>query len=129
MPATQEINMSIRHRQQGGSGIGLIIMLAIVGYGVFVGIQYVPQYIESASVNAILINIVDNHNREPLSDASAVQSAIDNQLYINQMDDLKSSFSVMPSRGDYIITVRYERELNLLYTNKKVLYGETVTLE
>jgi len=121
--------MSIRHRQQGGSAIGLIIMLAIIGYAVFVGIQYVPQYIESASVNAILINIVDNHNREPLSDASAVQSAIDNQLYINQMDDLKSSFTVTPSRGHYIITVRYERELNLLYETRKMLYEETVTLE
>jgi hypothetical protein len=129
MPTTREINMSIKNRQQGGSGIGLIIILAIIGYGVFVGIQYVPQYIESASVKAILVNIVDNHNKEPLNDASAVQSAIDNQLYINQMDDLKNSFTVTPDRGHYIITVSYERELNLLYTNKKMVYEETATLE
>lgn len=129
MPTTREINMSIKNRQQGGSGIGLIITLAIIGYGVFVGIQYVPQYIESASVKAILVNIVDNHNKEPLNDASAVQSAIDNQLYINQMDDLKNSFTVTPDRGHYIITVSYERELNLLYTNKKMVYEETATLE
>ena len=42
--------MSMHTRQQGGSGIGFIIFLAIAAYGVYVGIQYVPQYIESAAV-------------------------------------------------------------------------------
>jgi Tfp pilus assembly major pilin PilA len=121
--------MSVQNRQQGGSAIGLMIFLAVFAYGVFIAIQYVPQYIESATVKRILDNIADTHHKERLKDERAVSSAINKQLYINQMNDLENSFTVTPSRGHYIITVHYERELNLLYTNKKMLYEETVTLE
>jgi hypothetical protein len=121
--------MSMQTRQQGGSAIGLIIFLAIFAYGVFVGIQYVPQYIESAAVTTILDNVVEKHSKERLDSMSAVQSAIDKQLYINEMGDLKSSFKVKQYRGDFIITVRYERELDLLYEKKLMPFEKTVTLE
>ena len=72
---------------------------------------------------------MEKHNKESLDSMSAVQSAIDKQLYINQMGDLKSSFKVKQYRGDFVITVRYERELNLLYEKKLMPFEETVTLE
>jgi len=120
--------MSMQTRQQGGSAIGLIIILAILAYGVFVGLQYVPQYIESATVDTILDNVVGKNNTERLGDTSAVQKAIDNQLFINEMRDLKTNFKVTQNRGDFVITVRYERELNLLYEKKLMQYEKTVTL-
>jgi hypothetical protein len=121
--------MSMQTRQQGVSAIGLIIILAIFGYVVFIGIQYVPQYIESKTVTTILDSIVEKHSKERLDSMSAVQGAIDNQLFINQMGDLKSSFKVTQYRGDFVITVSYERELNLMYEKKLVPFKETVTLE
>ena len=54
---------------------------------------------------------------------------IDNQLYVNQMSDLKDSFKVTQYRGDYVVTVRYERELNLGYETKMLKYERSVTLE
>jgi len=121
--------MTSYNRQHGGSAIGLVIFLAILAYGIFVGIQYVPQYIESTTVDSILNNIAERNKTEPLGDITAIESAIDNQLYINQMTDLKDSFSVMPSKGDYVITVKYERALNLLYENKVITYEQSVTLK
>jgi len=125
----RENTMSMHTRQQGGSGIGLIIFLAIAAYGVFVAIQYVPQYIESAAVKSILDNISDQNNHERMGDMSAVQRAIDKQLYINERDNLKNSFTITPIPGHYVITVRYERELDLLYAKKKIPYEKTVTLK
>ena len=121
--------MSMQTRQKGGSAIGLIIFLAILGYGVFVLIQYVPQYIESNTVRTILDNLVEKNRTEPMETMSAVQSAIDNQLYINQMNDLKDSFKVTQYRGDYVVKVSFERELNLLYETKVMKYERSVTLE
>jgi hypothetical protein len=121
--------MLMQTRQQGGSAIGLIIFLAIFAYGVFVGLQYVPQYIESATVTTILDNVVEKHSKERLDNMSAVQGAINNQLFINQMQDLESSFKVTQYRGDFIITVRFERELNLMYQTKLMPFEKTVTLE
>jgi hypothetical protein len=113
----------------GGSAIGLVISLAILGYGIFVGIQYVPQYIESTTVDAILESLTDTHRKEPFSDTGAIHGAIDNQLYINQMGAMKKDFSIIPSRGSYIVTVRYERELNLLYAKKQIQHEKSVTLD
>jgi len=121
--------MSMQTRQQGGSAIGLIIFLAILGYGVFVGLQWVPQWIESNTVTSILDSIVEKNSKQRLSDPSAVKRAIESQLSVNTMDDLMSSFKVKQYRGDIIITVRYERELNLLYEKKLMPFEKTVTLE
>lgn len=121
--------MSAHTRQQGGSGIGLIIFLAILAYGIFVGIQFVPQYIESNTVRTILKDLVEKNKIEPLGTIGAVQGAIDNQLYVNQMSDLKDHFSVTQYRGDFVVKVSYERELNLLYETKTITFDKSVTLE
>lgn len=121
--------MSMQTRQQGGSAIGLIIFLAILGYGVFVGLQWVPQWIESNTVTTVLDNIVEKHSKQPFGDTKAVKSAIENQLFINEMEDLLSSFKVTQYRGDLIIKVSFERELNLLYEKKLMPFEKTVTLE
>lgn len=116
-------------KQHGGSAISLIITLAILAYGVFLGVQYVPQYIESTTVDTVLNSLADTHRKEPFSDAGDVHAALDNQLYVNQMGDMKGNFSVIPSRGSYIVTARYEREINLLYKRKQIQYEKSVTLE
>lgn len=116
-------------RQQGGSAIGLIIFLAILAYAVFVLIQWVPQYIESNTVNTILTNLHDKHKAEPFDTMGSVQSAIDNQLFVNEMRDLKDSFKVTQYRGDFVVNVSYERELNLLYETKLMKVEKSVTLD
>jgi hypothetical protein len=123
------MNMTREHQQRGASGIGMIIVLALLAYAVYVGLQYVPQYIESATVDTVLDNVAAQHREEPFTDLSAVRGAIDKQLYINERSDLEDSVNVVPSRGDYLITVRYERELDLLFTKQPMPYERTLTLE
>jgi len=121
--------MPNRQQQRGGSGIGLIIMLAIVAYGVYVGLQYVPQYIESATVRTVLDNVAATHKEAAFRDPGAVRDAIDKQLYINERNDLLDSFTVVPNRGGFLVTVQYQRELDLLFTKKPVPYEKTLTLQ
>jgi hypothetical protein len=126
---TGKLNMSMQNTQRGGSGIQLIIILALLGYGVFVGLQYIPLRIESGTVQAVLDNLVNSHRQEGFSDLRDLQAAVDKQLYINEREDLKNSFEVTSNRGRYVVTVRYDRELNLLYTKKTISTNESITLD
>ena len=121
--------MNIQSKQKGASAIVLIIVLAIFAYAVYVGLQYIPQRIESGSVDSILDSIAENHKTTPVQNVSEILSAITRQLNVNQMDDMKDNFKVSKYRGTYIIKVNYERELNLGYEIKTIQYEKTRTLE
>ena len=114
--------------QSGASGIGTVILLAIAAYGVFVGIQYVPQLIESSSVDSILNSIEHEHRAEPIRSAQALRAKVDNHLNVNQLNHLKDSFQVREWGSDYLIEVSYERELNLLYATRTLKYENSLTL-
>ena len=121
--------INIQSKQKGASAIVFIIVLAIFAYAVYVGLQYIPQRIESGSVDSILDSISANHKTTPVQNVSEIISAITRQLNVNQMDDMKDNFKVSKYRGTYIIKVNYERELNLGYEIKTIQYEKTRTLE
>jgi hypothetical protein len=114
--------------QAGASAVGSAILLVIAAYGVFVGIQYVPQLIESSSVGSILNSIEHEHRAEPIGSAHALRGKIDDHLSINQLNHLRDSFTVREFGNDYIVEVSYERELNLLYETKTIKYANSLTL-
>ena len=121
--------INLQRKQKGASAIGFIIVLAIFGFAVYVGLQYIPQRIESGSVDSILDSIVENHKTTPVQNVSEILSTITRLLNVNQMDDMKENFKVSKYRGTYIIKVSYERELNLGYETKTIQYEKTRTLE
>jgi len=114
--------------QRGASAIVAIIILAIIGAGAYIGLQYIPQYIEAGTVDSILDNIEKAHRKSPVSNADAIRKMIGNQLNMNQLDDLKDSFKVTQDGETYIIKVSYERDLNLLYEKKPIKYEKTLIL-
>jgi hypothetical protein len=114
--------------QKGASAVGTVILLAIAAYGVFVGIQCVPQLIESGTVDSILTSIEHDHRTEPVRSTQALRTRVDSLLNVNQLDQLKDSFEVREWAGDYVIEVSYERELNLLFDTRTIKYEDSVTL-
>ena len=122
--------MTNEHDRQAGAGtVGTAIMLVVLAYGVFIGIQYVPQFIEWSSISRILENVAELHHTEPARSAQAVEGLIDNQLYVNDMSDMRDAFEVRPYFGGYSIEVAYERRLNLIYETRTVKYQKTLLLE
>ena len=115
--------------QRGASAITLIIILAIIGAGAYIGIQYIPQYIECGTVDSILSNIEKAHEKTPVTSVKTIQDMINKQLNMNQMDDMQDSFTVTQVDGEYIVKASYERELNLIYEKKPIKYEKTLTLK
>ena len=121
--------MNIRRKQKGASAIGLIIILIILGVGIYIGLQYIPQTIEAGSVESILASIERDHNRNPANSVSEVWGKINSQLEVNQMDDLRKRFNVTQLGGEFVIEVSYERELDLIYEKKTIHYDKSVSLK
>jgi hypothetical protein len=121
--------MHTSHRtQRGASAIVLIIILAIIGAGAYIGLQYIPQYIEAGTVDSILDSIERAHEEKPVSSVQGIRSMIDKQLDMNQMDDMRDSFKVTQDEEIFIIKVNYERELNLIYEKQPMKYEKSLTL-
>ena len=114
--------------KQRGGALVTILVLAVLAYGVFVAIQYVPLRIESGSVDSILESMENSQQKAPANSVREVQDKITSLLSVNQRNDLKDSFNVRQNGNKFIITVKYERELNLLYEKKVLKYDKSLTL-
>jgi len=114
--------------QRGASSLLLIIILALLGAGVYIGLQYLPTYIEAGTVDSILDNVEKAYDKSADNSVKSIQDRIDKQLNVNQLNDLKENFKVTQDDEEYIIKVSYVRELNLIYTRKPVKYERTVIL-
>jgi len=120
---------AIQKKQQGASTVVVIIFLALIGVGVYIGLQYIPQFIETGTVDTILENLDTKHVESPFSSVHDVQKAINRQLNINQMEDLRENFKVTETGAAYVVKVNYERELNLIYEKRTIQTGKSLTLE
>ena len=121
---------SIRKKQKGGSTIvSLIITLSIIGLSVYLVIQYIPQHMESNTVDSILLKVEQEHRLGRIGSEYELWESINRQLNVNGANDLKGSSEVTQSGGGYIIRVSYEREMNLIYKMKSMKYNKTLTLK
>jgi hypothetical protein len=116
-------------KQHGKSAIGNIIVLAMIGFGIFFGIQYIPQRIEAGTMQSILDGVQRRHDSAPIRDTQDAWNVIGNQLNINNINDMREHFKVTQDGRSVVVTARYERELNLLFTTRKVVFNEQVVLD
>ena len=115
-------------RQQGASAIGIIIALAVIGICVFLGMQYIPQYMESGKIDSILTSIEKAHEETPATSKKDVQNMVSKRLVINDMKDMGDAFQVEDMGGKYLVKVSYERDLNLLYEKRTIVYEKRLEL-
>ncbi|HET6566043.1 MAG TPA: DUF4845 domain-containing protein [Xanthomonadales bacterium] len=118
-----------RTNQDGGSILGNIILIALFAYGVYLAFQYVPQLIESRSVDSILDSLQSQHRSHPYESAQAVEQALKSSLNMNQMDEMIKNFTIRDTGRGVSIEVHYERELNLLFQQKTITVNRTMDLD
>ena len=116
-------------KQQGASAIVTIITLAVLGYGVYIGFQYIPQAIEAKSIDSILSSLETTNRTERFNSASAIKEKVIAGLQVNEMNDMTDKFSVKKVKGKFVVKFNYERELNLMYKVLPMPYAQTVTLD
>ncbi|MGA9575707.1 MAG: hypothetical protein WBS20_17330 [Lysobacterales bacterium] len=114
--------------QKGASAIGTIIILVILGFGAYVAIQYVPQMIESKSIDSILTNVKDSQKSDPVKSVAAAKEKVVKLLQINEMNDMMDAFTVKQKDDAIIIDFSYDRELNLVYKTRPMHYEKTLRL-
>ena len=117
------------HLQKGASAISNVILLAVLGIGVYLGIQYFPHFIEIRVLESVLDSLESGQQTNPTSNAQEVTSWISTLLNINHNDDLRSAFTVRENGSSIVVTAVYDWELNVLYGMKPMHFERTVTLQ
>ena len=115
-------------KQAGKSTIGNIVVFAAVAYGIFVGIQYIPQRLEAGTVRTVLDRVEQRHHATPIQDDRDLWTIVDKQLSVNEMRDMRPHFKSSWNGNSVTVTVDYTRELNLLFTTKTMEYKERLVL-
>ena len=115
-------------RQKGASAIVTIVILAVLAYAVYVGIQYVPQAIESKSVDSVLSSVEDDQRTNPVRTEYDVKAKVARYLQINEMSDMTENVSVNNFGGKTTITITYDRELDLLFKTHPMRYEKSLVL-
>ncbi|MFC1701898.1 DUF4845 domain-containing protein [Pseudomonadota bacterium] len=115
-------------QQKGASAIATIIILAVLGFAAYVGIQYVPQMIESKSIDSILKTMETTQQTNPAYTVQAVESKLVGLLQINEMNEMADNFTVKKGEGGIIVAFSYDRELNLIYKTLPMEYRKKVLL-
>ena len=111
---------SMQRKQGGGSTVSLIITLAIIGIIAYISVQYIPQHLESTTVDSILDKIEQDHMTSRIGSVNELNRSIDRYLSVNEMNDMKKNFTITQSGGMIVVKVSYERELNLIYGTKQM---------
>lgn len=119
---------SSKKSQRGASAIGIIIILAILGAGAYIGFQYVPLLIEAGTVDSVLGTLEQNNEKKHVTSVGQVRDMIDKQLNMNQMEEIADSFTVTKDEDTYTVNVYYERQLDLIYEKKLIETDKTIIL-
>lgn len=115
-------------QQKGASAIATIIVLVILAYGVYVGIQYVPQFMESKTVDSILKKIDDDNRKDPIDNTQAAESALVNLLQFNDLEFNSDNYTVKQVDNRITIEFSYDRKLDLIYKVLPMQYEKKLTL-
>ena len=120
--------MIVSHRNQEGSALSGLLIVAVLAYGVFIAIQYVPLHVESSTVDSVLSSIQGSHKAQPITSVSEAERKIDALLNVNEIRDMKEYFKVSDYRGEILIDVTYNRDLNLLFQTRAIRYEKSLVL-
>lgn len=115
-------------KQKGASAIVTIIVLAVLGFAAYVGIQYVPQVIESKAIDSILKSVDSANKTDRIDSVEAAKSKVISLLQINEMNDMTDSFTVKQINGGLTIEFSYDREIDLIYKQRPMHYEKTLKL-
>jgi hypothetical protein len=115
-------------KQKGASIFVNIILIALLGVGGYIGFQYVPQAIESKSIDSILSNLATSQTTDPVNSVAAATEKLTKMLQINEINDMNENFTVKRLSGKIIVEFRYDRELDLIYKKHTMHYEKKISL-
>ncbi|MBA3486185.1 MAG: DUF4845 domain-containing protein [Lysobacter sp.] len=104
----------MKRKQSGITLIGFILMLAVVGVFVYMGMKLIPMYSEYYSVKQALQGLAG----EPgitTQDPAKVKDLFFRRLYISYAENVKPEHVKIERKGsNYLMTVKYEMRRPLI---------------
>ena len=103
----------MRHQQRGISFIGFIIVLAVGGFFLFLGMKIGPTYLEYYTIRGA-VNQVAAEAQSP--DIGAIRKAMDRQMTIDYAASYKAEFVRVVREGNQLnLVLKYEIRKPLIY--------------
>ena len=100
------------HREHGLSLIGLILMLAILGFVLVVGFKLIPAYVEYYSVKNVLASMVQSG--EATGTVGDIKRAFDRRAEVGDIHNVKAEdLDVAKEDGKAVITANYSVKVPL----------------
>lgn len=103
----------MHHRQRGISFIGFIVVLAVVGFLLFLGMRIGPTYMEYVTIRNAVKTVA---NQPPSADPGAIREAIRRQMQIDYSANFRPEFvRVQRDSSGASIVLKYEIRKPLIY--------------
>ena len=98
----------VMNKQKGMTAIGMVIMVAIVGFNAIVAINVAPTYYTDSSIASLWKNLETDQTLIGMP-SKRIRKVIIKRLKINNVYDIKKEDIVIKKVKDlYIITLEYE---------------------
>ena len=110
--------MSFRKRQRGLSFIGLVALVAILGFAAVIGLKLIPIYMDSWKIDGVMNAVIKEHGINEQSKQEVIESML-KRLDIDAVDavnytNYKDSLIVTKRKGSTTIEVFYRVETPLI---------------
>ena len=98
----------MKRTQSGMTLIGFVMVLAVVGVFIYMGMKVIPMYSEYFAVKQALKQMSDEAGLSQ-QDPGRVKEAFFRRLYISYADNVKpADFKIARKDAGYVVTVDYE---------------------
>ena len=104
--------MRSRTNQRGMTAIGWLIVLAMIGFFVLLGLRMVPAYLEYYKVVSTLNSIEEQSG---FSSAREIRKLLERRFDINYVNTITPQDVIIKPKGDgYIVTASYEQREHVM---------------
>ncbi|GIX24993.1 MAG: DUF4845 domain-containing protein [Caldimonas sp.] len=103
----------MRYHQRGISFFGFVIVLAVAGFFLFLGMKIGPTYVEYYSIRNAVNKVANDVGS---NDIGAIRKAMDRQMTIDYAASYKPEFVRVQRDGDkFLLVLKYEIRKPLIY--------------
>ncbi len=103
----------MRYHQRGISFIGFVIVLAVAGFFLFLGMKIGPTYLEYYSMRAAVNKVASDVGT---TDVAKIRAAMDKQMKVDYAASYRPEFIRVQREGDaFLLVLKYEIRKPLIY--------------
>lgn len=121
---------SLPTKQRGATFLGMVIIFAILGVGVYAGIRLVPLYFEYMAVVRAMDQVAKEYDGEPVT-AQQIRTSLDRRWTIEDIKSLDPKDMEIRKEGNGMVMRAYYRAEAPFVANVSLVvdFDKTVTIK